>query len=971
MSPFTSLTQIPMDANEWVDRNKGHSGVMISFDLLPAAAGQLSLYDDATDSLPEGAVPPDQLHVTLAYLGKVEDLAGQRDALVTAVHAFAAAHSPISGTVNGGGSFARNEETGLVASWAYFDSAPLPAFRQALVEAIQQAGVPYAPTYGFIPHITLAYTAPENKPAISPPTLDLTFDALNIHWGDEVMSFPFTGEAAKATNWAARRGETITGNLARGEGGQFTSAGDGAAASPFGQVLSDYGLSEGDLDLLDALRNGEEVDPAELEKLRAAGLVGTAEDGSPILNTAGRRLLAAAKAGDADVMASVLEKAKPKPAKGGGGRGGKQPTKPNPDKNAEAAATLKKMRDILSRGGLTGDTFDAFTAFTEGGDLAPAMAKTLAGLGAVEMDAQGQARLTIAGRQLLAAIKRGDSRRALDALSIGKDRVRRAQQKKPATSKPKTDKPTPKTQKPVVRPQIVQRSKAKEDAPFYHKIGTSSTQVCETCQFAQGRTCTRFKFAFEPGYVCDDWLPNIEKTKARLRELQAQNAAANRATAEKAITKREGDVERVAADYLVVEDPDTPSTWHLPYRTDHNPDPRLMGAAWAALTVGYRGNKYEGPQKEAALKKLRQAYEQMGRTPPGEKEKSMLTVFKDASGQYRWVSVSSNAFRDREGEIVATKALEQAVALADETGVRGPLRWWHTPGAELGDCDFQAMHGRMLVESGTFRSLVVGERVAAAAKSLRLSIGFRYPVRELDAEKVYHRVLINERSLLPAGRESNPFTTFVVKGETTMNEEKVKALRLLLGNEADAILAQVETQEKSIEGMGVKFKGQNDLSTLSADDLLDYALAKKEAELAAKEEGDSSEGTEARADETVPVGQAEFAQLLEAINGLRGEFKAYATEMKAQMGSQAKEANAAAQKEADDAVRASRLEKQIGLLQTQLKELQGEQPRAKQPGYRPSRDGNPLPEKEADALKQTATDGVSLITQRVLGANGA
>lgn len=963
-----------MDDNEWVDRTKGHSGVMISLDLPPAAAGQLSLYDDATDSLPEEAVPPDQLHVTLVYLGKVEDLAGQRDALVAAVQAFAAAHSPINGTVNGGGSFARNEETGQVATWAYFDSIALPAFRQALVEAIQQAGVPYAPTYGFIPHITLAYTAPENKPAISPPTLELTFDALNIHWGDEVMSFPFTGEAAKAANWAARRGETIAGNLVRGEGGQFSSAGEGAAATPFDKALADYGLAEGDLDLLDALRNGEEVDPAKLEKLRAAGLVGTAEDGSPILNTAGRRLLAAAKAGDADVMASVLEKAKPKP-KGGGGGKGKQPAKPKPDKNAEAAATLKKMRDILSRGGLTGDAFDAFTAFTEGGELAPAMAKTLAGLGAVEMDTQGQSRLTIAGRQLLAAIKRGDSRRALDALSIGKDRVRRAQQAAQAKM-PKTDKPKPKTQKPVMRPQVAQATKAKEDAPFYHKIGTSSTQVCETCKFAQGRTCTRFKFTFEPGYVCDDWLPNIEKTKTRLRELQAQNSATSTslsagAATEKALTKRENGVERIADDYLVVEDPEQPSTWHLPYRTDHDPDPRLMGAAWAALTVGYRGNKYEGPQKEATLKKLRQVYADTGRTPPGEREKSlpkpaesMLTVFKDASGQYRWVGTTSNAFQDREGEIVSAKALGIGIALADETGERGPMSWWHEDGVDLGDCDFQAMHGKMLVESGTFHSPEIGERVAAAEKSLRFSIRFKYPVRQRDNDGVYHLIVFKERSLLPAGRESNPFTSLSVKGDMNMEKEKEKALRLLLGDEtANLVLAQVQAKEKFIESVGVKSK-EVDLSKMSADDLLDYAIAKKEAEMEAAEKMDGEEGDEARADETVPVGQAEFKQLLEAINGLRDD-------LKGMMGTQSKEADAAAQKESANQARAVRLEKQIGALQTQLKELQGEQPRAKQPGYRPSRDADPVPDKEAEALKQASADGVNLITQRVLGANGA
>lgn len=48
---------------------------------------------------------------------------------------------------------------------------------------------------------------------------------------------------------------------------------------------------------------------------------------------------------------------------------------------------------------------------------------------------------------------------------------------------------------------------------------------------------------------------------------------------------------------------------HLPYTgEDGMPDHRMMGAAWAALHGGYRGNKYAGPNKQAALKKLMGVY---------------------------------------------------------------------------------------------------------------------------------------------------------------------------------------------------------------------------------------------------------------------------------------------------------------------------------------------------------------------------
>jgi len=77
----------------------------------------------------------------------------------------------------------------------------------------------------------------------------------------------------------------------------------------------------------------------------------------------------------------------------------------------------------------------------------------------------------------------------------------------------------------------------------------------------------------------------------------------------KAATKTEADGEHPASHYLVVEDPEKVTTWHLRVRdVDGNLDHRLMGAAWAALHGGYRGNVYEGPGKTEALRKLAALY---------------------------------------------------------------------------------------------------------------------------------------------------------------------------------------------------------------------------------------------------------------------------------------------------------------------------------------------------------------------------
>jgi HK97 family phage prohead protease len=98
----------------------------------------------------------------------------------------------------------------------------------------------------------------------------------------------------------------------------------------------------------------------------------------------------------------------------------------------------------------------------------------------------------------------------------------------------------------------------------------------------------------------------------------APPAVVTPAPAKARVTKSEVDGEHPASHYLVVEDPEHPTTWHLRVRSvDGALDHRLMGAAWAALHEGYRGNRYEGPDTAGALRKLKELYEREGMPLPG------------------------------------------------------------------------------------------------------------------------------------------------------------------------------------------------------------------------------------------------------------------------------------------------------------------------------------------------------------------
>lgn len=70
---------------------------------------------------------------------------------------------------------------------------------------------------------------------------------------------------------------------------------------------------------------------------------------------------------------------------------------------------------------------------------------------------------------------------------------------------------------------------------------------------------------------------------------------------------------------------------HLPTRKNGKPDHGLMGDAWAALTVGFRGKKYQGADKAAALTKLKALYKAEGLQTPDDKQASEGDPMDDES----------------------------------------------------------------------------------------------------------------------------------------------------------------------------------------------------------------------------------------------------------------------------------------------------------------------------------------------------
>ena len=217
-----------------------------------------------------------------------------------------------------------------------------------------------------------------------------------------------------------------------------------------------------------------------------------------------------------------------------------------------------------------------------------------------------------------------------------------------------------------------------------------------------------------------------------------------------------------------------------------------------------------------------------------ENKSHSFRVFKQADGSYRWVTISSSAFRDRDGEIVTAKALEGAVERMDARQDHGPLRWWHIgeweypqgpeaweswragKGVDIGSCDFSMIHDKVLLESGTFKSAEMGEAFSKPGMEMEVSIAFSHPSSEPDTKKEYQNINIFERSLLPAGMASNLLTRLYVnkEGESTMKAmQKLQALSAILRDKPDVvkqILEDAEGVQKAAEMAGLEYKELTD-----------------------------------------------------------------------------------------------------------------------------------------------------------------
>ena len=240
-------------------------------------------------------------------------------------------------------------------------------------------------------------------------------------------------------------------------------------------------------------------------------------------------------------------------------------------------------------------------------------------------------------------------------------------------------------------------------------------------------------------------------------------------------------------------------------------------------------------------------------------------TYKGLNGEWRWLTVTTNNFKDLEGEIFSEDAHKDYINYVDITGSYPELRLWHVKGSRIGMADFAAFSDGFVVHSGTFEDRKVAE-CFAGEKALGVSHGYEYKGGD-EEDGVYDFYRTFEVSALPLKRAANALTDFVAsdKEVTMFTADKRKFLVDHIGEERTALLEKgLAGAQAAAKDAGIAFKELVEDVTVEPAVPTDDKASEPVEDPATKEETPAEKAAPVTMENVQETAQAAVASALEA-----------------------------------------------------------------------------------------------------------
>jgi len=220
---------------------------------------------------------------------------------------------------------------------------------------------------------------------------------------------------------------------------------------------------------------------------------------------------------------------------------------------------------------------------------------------------------------------------------------------------------------------------------------------------------------------------------------------------------------------------------------------------------------------------------------------------KNVNGELWHFTWSTNAFEDRQEELFTTKALENYVLESSQKNDRGFFNFWHIPGTDFAEKQFQEVVGRFLVEAGPYLDTAAGRRAKEffmkhkdshpeiAPEGWGCSPEFKFLPEERGIGE-FNWIWITRTSTLPKSAAANIWTetSQEVKMSTLTGERKEAAIALFGKDFVSNLEQEGEKRTEQLEDAGIAHKEENQekkVEDFTLDDIVNAMAEKMEVDL--------------------------------------------------------------------------------------------------------------------------------------------